>query len=994
MNTRRKRNTTQSREFVRSSLSESTEALRPSTKRQPNSNAWSTPKGEEHEINFDNLPDPDLVSADDLFDSLTGSLGSLNGSLGNSLSLAPTPKNQKPPPPVPAFSYEPQTIIQQPVQAAQPQIPQIQQQTNYQRQIYQFQSPPPIQQAGIPKTGNGQNDSYLNSSSLSSQIPPTTQTEWGEEEDAVLREGVLRYGINDWDAVSRHMIPSHCRRNASSCERRWSIVKGNVVKGPWLPEEDLLLRDLVGKIGAKKWSVIANSIPGRAGKQCRERWLNHLDSTVKKCDWSEEEDAQLIAAQRMMGNKWSDIAKILPGRAENAVKNRYNSLITKKIAKRTATIAARAEKEFQQEATAEQTRMEMVQAMRGKNVLQQIFSVVNPSVSDETPKLNSGGSGLNLHLDTGSDENEVAIELDLNAPDSDIPVEHLEMTKRYVEQERQRANLFNDVAFSSAEFRNVENLVKGQDSTFFDERGVSVTQPPPIGTTTGFGGNGAGGYEVPVINNTMSPRGNRSSVKTKQRGKGSMRKEVEEEELIDPMDAFRSLSIDQEAWDVVLENSGGGGLVDTSHPPSSSSSNWASPRFSSSSSAHDNNHGNGGGSNIGTRFTLSRNLGSPHHQPHLSDFGLDGSLGASLGNGGSLGGNSLGGNGLGGGSLNGGSLGGGGLDHQRHHQMPNKNHKENHQSNSSRKQNMTIKTRSSGDNSMRLSSSFGTTAANIANNSSSSSSSSNRKKGSGGSHEGEGDPNADSLESRLSGMSIEEEEWKGLDGGSLNLGFSLGGSLGSLRESGQMREPGKSNGNGGSSGGGVFRLSPRDDWVFRTSQQVAAEGAAAAALNGSLNHGGFGGGNNSVAYDDLNESIHHHPSHHHSNDMNGLGLGLNGRAPSPTGSIDEEDWDLLCVMGTTPKAGERGGGSGGNSMSNPGGRISPPPPNNLSIRGRAMPIRRITPPRGTSPPKPSQSSGSMTPRARALMTLNEDYKAGKIDKDEKLRLKERILHSK
>jgi hypothetical protein len=78
----------------------------------------------------------------------------------------------------------------------------------------------------------------------------------------------------------------------------------------------------------------------------------------------------------MLGNKWSDIAKMLPGRAENAVKNRYNSLITKRIAKRTANIAARAEEEFQREASAEQNRVEMAQALRGKNVLQQIFSVV------------------------------------------------------------------------------------------------------------------------------------------------------------------------------------------------------------------------------------------------------------------------------------------------------------------------------------------------------------------------------------------------------------------------------------------------------------------------------------------------------------------------------------------------------------------------------------------------------------------------------------------
>src|SRR4051812_4022454 len=46
--------------------------------------------------------------------------------------------------------------------------------------------------------------------------------------------------------------------------------------------------------------------------------------------WTPEEDSVLCAAQRSLGNKWSEISRLLPGRAENAVKNRFNSLITKK----------------------------------------------------------------------------------------------------------------------------------------------------------------------------------------------------------------------------------------------------------------------------------------------------------------------------------------------------------------------------------------------------------------------------------------------------------------------------------------------------------------------------------------------------------------------------------------------------------------------------------------------------------------------------------------
>ena len=68
--------------------------------------------------------------------------------------------------------------------------------------------------------------------------------------------------------------------------------------------------------------MIATQFPGRSGKQCRERWLNHLDTRVRKSAWTGGEDVVLCEAQGRLGNKWSEISKLLPGRAENAVKNR------------------------------------------------------------------------------------------------------------------------------------------------------------------------------------------------------------------------------------------------------------------------------------------------------------------------------------------------------------------------------------------------------------------------------------------------------------------------------------------------------------------------------------------------------------------------------------------------------------------------------------------------------------------------------------------------
>jgi hypothetical protein len=72
-------------------------------------------------------------------------------------------------------------------------------------------------------------------------------------------------------------------RTAIQCLHRWTkILKPGLRKGPWQEEEDEKLLEWVKNNGPCKWSICAESIQGRSGKQCRERWFNNLNPNVKK----------------------------------------------------------------------------------------------------------------------------------------------------------------------------------------------------------------------------------------------------------------------------------------------------------------------------------------------------------------------------------------------------------------------------------------------------------------------------------------------------------------------------------------------------------------------------------------------------------------------------------------------------------------------------------------------------------------------------------------
>ncbi|KAM7528697.1 hypothetical protein LguiB_032107 [Lonicera macranthoides] len=108
--------------------------------------------------------------------------------------------------------------------------------------------------------------------------------------------------------------------------------KVGMKRGPWTPEEDVILANYINREGQGKWRTLPKRAGlQRCGKSCRLRWMNYLRPNVKRGHIAPDEEDLILRLHRLLGNRWSLIAGRIPGRTDNEIKNYWNTHLSKKL---------------------------------------------------------------------------------------------------------------------------------------------------------------------------------------------------------------------------------------------------------------------------------------------------------------------------------------------------------------------------------------------------------------------------------------------------------------------------------------------------------------------------------------------------------------------------------------------------------------------------------------------------------------------------------------
>jgi len=164
--------------------------------------------------------------------------------------------------------------------------------------------------------------------------PKRSVDKWSKEEDKRLEEAVKIHGIPNWLLIAKHVGT----RTNKMCSQRWrhnlrpELTVAN--KGKWSKAEDERLRQIVSEFEVKNertWDLVSKAMGfTRNSIQCRERWVHHLDPSLRRGPWTADEDASLLRLHAQFGNKWKKFTSALPGRSSQHIRRRCGLLNKKR----------------------------------------------------------------------------------------------------------------------------------------------------------------------------------------------------------------------------------------------------------------------------------------------------------------------------------------------------------------------------------------------------------------------------------------------------------------------------------------------------------------------------------------------------------------------------------------------------------------------------------------------------------------------------------------
>jgi len=158
--------------------------------------------------------------------------------------------------------------------------------------------------------------------------PMIRKTKWTKDEDNKLKELVVKYEDQNWDAIAQEL---GTQRSAYQCMLQYQTrLNDSLRKSKWTEEEDDYLKEVVEgcRLGSYiPWSKVTYFMNGRSKSQVFNRWAYSLNPSIKKGRFTEEEDILVVAAVRRYGTDFSRVAQFLPGRTSVQVRDRYNSFL-------------------------------------------------------------------------------------------------------------------------------------------------------------------------------------------------------------------------------------------------------------------------------------------------------------------------------------------------------------------------------------------------------------------------------------------------------------------------------------------------------------------------------------------------------------------------------------------------------------------------------------------------------------------------------------------